>query len=44
MKWLDDVETHAATFTWDNLCYDVKVRGGSKRLLNNVEGWIQQAL
>lgn len=41
MQWLDDVETHAATFIWDKLCYDVKVRGGSKRLLNNVEGWIQ---
>ncbi|KAI9876910.1 MAG: hypothetical protein M1830_005311 [Pleopsidium flavum] len=40
-KWLDGVETRAATFVWDNLCYDVKVKGGSKRLLNNVEGWIQ---
>lgn len=41
MKWLEDVETGAATFLWDSLCYDVKVKGGSRRLLDNVEGWIQ---
>lgn len=39
-KWLNDSEVHAATFVWDNLCYDVKVKGGSRRLLDNVEGWI----
>ena len=39
-KWPDDSEVHAATFVWDNLCYDVKVKGGSRRLLDNVEGWI----
>lgn len=41
IKWLEDVETCAATFLWDSLCYDVKVKGGSRRLLDNVEGWIQ---
>lgn len=39
-KWLSGSELHAATFVWDNLCYDVKVKGGSRRLLDNVEGWI----
>lgn len=40
-KWFEDAETSAATFLWDDLCYDVKVKGGSRRLLDNVEGWIQ---
>ncbi|MCJ1270047.1 hypothetical protein MMC22_009941 [Lobaria immixta] len=39
--WLDGIETRAATFLWDSLCYDVKIKGGSRRLLNDVEGWIQ---
>ena len=40
--WLNDVDTHSATFIWDNLSYDVKLqKGGSRRLLNDVEGWIQ---
>lgn len=38
---MNDTKEHAATFLWDSLCYDVKVKGGSRRLLDNVEGWIQ---
>ena len=40
-KRLNDSEVHAATFVWDSLCYDVKVKGGSRRLLDNIEGWIR---
>ena len=40
MVLLSDLEVHAATFVWDNLCYDVKIKGGSRRLLDNVEGWV----
>lgn len=40
-RWLDDTEVHGATFLWENLCYDVKVKGGSRRLLDNVEGWVK---
>ena len=40
-KQLKDSEVHAATFIWDSLCYDVKVKGGSRRLLHNIEGWIR---
>lgn len=32
---------HGTTFLWDKLCYDVKVKGGSKRLLEDVDGWIK---
>ena len=38
-KGPNDSEIHAATFVWDNLFYDVKVKGGSRRLLDNAEGW-----
>lgn len=41
VKWLNSTKSQAATFLWDKLCYDVKVKGGSRRLLDNVEGWIQ---
>lgn len=34
-------ETHAATFLWDELNYDVPVKKGSRRLLADVEGWIK---
>lgn len=28
-------------FTWENLCYEVPIAGGHRRLLNNVSGWIK---
>lgn len=39
--WLNNTNDNAATFLWDNLSYDVKVKDGSRRLLDNIEGWIQ---
>ena len=38
-----DLKVHAATFVWDKLSYEVKVGGKSKRLLDDVEGWIRPA-
>lgn len=35
------VETHAATFLWDNITYDVDIKGGKKRILDDVEGWVK---
>ncbi|KAL5317397.1 hypothetical protein ACEPPN_014492 [Leptodophora sp. 'Broadleaf-Isolate-01'] len=29
------------TFLWDDICYDVKVKDGTKRILENVEGWVK---
>lgn len=40
-KILDGTKNNAATFLWDELSYDVKVKSGSRRLLDNVEGWIE---
>lgn len=41
LGWLNDHETCAATFLWEGLCYDVKVKGGHRRLLDDVEGWVE---
>lgn len=27
-------------FYWSDVCYDVKVKGGTRRLLNKVDGWV----
>lgn len=32
---------HAATFLWHNISCDVKTKGDSRRLLNDVDGWIK---
>ncbi|KAH8695262.1 putative ABC multidrug transporter [Talaromyces proteolyticus] len=28
-------------FTWQNVCYDIPVKGGHRRLLDNVSGWVK---
>ncbi|KAJ5180646.1 hypothetical protein N7492_003856 [Penicillium capsulatum] len=28
-------------FTWRNVCYDIPVKGGDRRLLDNVSGWVK---
>ncbi|OGE56227.1 hypothetical protein PENARI_c003G04364 [Penicillium arizonense] len=28
-------------FTWRNVCYDIPVKGGERRLLDNVSGWVK---
>lgn len=33
--------SQAATFLWDGISYDVKTKTGSKRLLDDVDGWIK---
>ena len=30
-----------AIFHWRDLCYDVPVKGGERRILNNVDGWVK---
>ncbi|KAG4437711.1 hypothetical protein IFR05_006794 [Cadophora sp. M221] len=31
----------SATFLWDDICYDVKVEDGTKRILEDVDGWVK---
>ncbi|KAF4238141.1 hypothetical protein CNMCM6805_006595 [Aspergillus fumigatiaffinis] len=28
-------------FTWQDLCYDIPVKGGQRRLLDHVDGWVK---
>ena len=28
-------------FSWRNVCYDIKIKGESRRLLDNVSGWVK---
>jgi hypothetical protein len=28
-------------FHWEDLCYDIKVKGGTRRLLDHVDGWVK---
>ncbi|KAF5260951.1 hypothetical protein FOXYS1_8380 [Fusarium oxysporum] len=30
-----------STFCWRNVCYDVKVKGETRRILSDVNGWVQ---
>ncbi|CAI7084678.1 ASB_collapsed_G0013100.mRNA.1.CDS.1 [Saccharomyces cerevisiae] len=30
-----------AIFHWRDLCYDVPIKGGQRRILNNVDGWVK---
>ena len=36
-----DPKSYPATFLWDKLCYEVKTKDGTKRLLEDVDGWIK---
>ncbi|KAF5642396.1 ABC transporter CDR4 [Fusarium tjaetaba] len=31
----------SSTFCWRNVCYDVKVKGETRRILSDVNGWVQ---
>lgn len=37
----DVIESQRSIFTWRNLCYDIPVKGGQRRLLDNVSGWVK---
>jgi len=34
-------EKHATNFLWDGLNYDVKVKDGSLRILDDIDGWVK---
>lgn len=33
--------TDGAVFHWEDLCYDIKVKGEERRLLNRIDGWVK---
>ncbi|KAG7416060.1 ZEB2-regulated ABC transporter 1 [Fusarium oxysporum f. sp. rapae] len=36
-----DVEEQTSVFHWRNVCYDVKIKGESRRILDHVDGWVK---
>lgn len=36
-----NVEKQQSVFHWENVCYDVQIKGETRRILDNVDGWIQ---
>ena len=41
IDWLPTRESQAATYIWDGISYDIKTERGSKRLLDDVEGYVE---
>ncbi len=35
------IQRQTAIFQWRDVCYDVKVKGESRRILDNVDGWVK---
>ncbi|KKY15173.1 putative abc-2 type transporter [Diplodia seriata] len=36
-----EIAEQSSVFHWQNLCYEIKTKAGSKRLLDRVDGWIK---
>jgi len=35
------IHRQTAIFQWHNVCYDIEVKGGTRRLLDHVDGWVK---
>jgi ATP-binding cassette, subfamily G (WHITE), member 2, PDR len=35
------IQRQTSTFHWSNVCYDIKVQGETRRLLDGVDGWVK---
>ncbi|KAF9892130.1 hypothetical protein FE257_002536 [Aspergillus nanangensis] len=38
---IEGVEKQTAIFHWENVTYDIKIKGEPRRILDNVDGWIR---
>ncbi|KAF7716532.1 Uncharacterized protein PECH_005181 [Penicillium ucsense] len=36
-----NLATQTAIFHWENVCYDIKVKNGTRRILDEVDGWVR---
>jgi ATP-binding cassette, subfamily G (WHITE), member 2, PDR len=36
-----DVERQTSVFHWKDVCYDIKIKGEPRRILDNVDGWVK---
>ncbi|RWA06706.1 hypothetical protein EKO27_g8395 [Xylaria grammica] len=37
----DALQKQTAIFHWDGICFDIKTKGGKKRILNDIDGWVK---
>lgn len=37
----DVILRQTAVFSWRNVCYDIKIKGEERRILDNVDGWVK---
>jgi ATP-binding cassette subfamily G (WHITE) protein 2 (PDR) len=35
------LESQGAIFHWNNVCYDIKIKGEPRRILDHVDGWVK---
>ncbi|KAF1977467.1 ABC drug exporter AbcA [Bimuria novae-zelandiae CBS 107.79] len=35
------IERQTAIFQWQNVCYDIKIKGEPRRILDHVDGWVK---
>lgn len=36
-----DIQKQTAIFQWEDVCYDIKIKGAPRRILDNVDGWVK---
>lgn len=34
----------ASVFHWEDLCYDIQIKGNERRLLDHVDGWVKPGM
>jgi len=37
----DVIRKQTAIFQWHNVCYDIKIKGEPRRILDNIDGWVK---
>jgi hypothetical protein len=35
------IEKQTSIFHWQDVCYDIKIKGEPRRILDNVDGWVK---
>ena len=35
------VQQHASIFHWEDVCYEVQIKGKPRKILDSVDGWIK---
>jgi hypothetical protein len=35
------IETQTSIFHWQDVCYDIKIKGEPRRILDHVDGWVK---